>query len=89
MSLREEQYRALLKSRQFLTSLLSSSTRPKTILELKNGAYSCLRHFPMLDEKGKPIFSSDPFCDAADEAKGVSLAGTSAEPQKEKKRTTV
>jgi len=29
--------------------------------ELKARAYSCLRHFPFLDERGEPIFSRDGF----------------------------
>jgi hypothetical protein len=28
---------------------------------LREKAYSCLRHFPFLDNKGAPIFSGDDF----------------------------
>lgn len=61
MSLRYEQYRALRSSRDFLTSLLHSSTRPRTAKELKARAYACLRHYPMLTEAGQPLFSQDSF----------------------------
>jgi hypothetical protein len=61
MSLRYEQCYALYKTRNFLRDLLDSSARPKTVKELKARAYSCLRHFPFLDERGAPIFSRDDF----------------------------
>lgn len=60
MSLRYEQENALLKTRDFLRRLLTTD-RPKTISELKAEALSCLRHFPPLDENGRPIFSRDKF----------------------------
>ena len=61
MSLRNEQYKSLIRTREFLRSLLTTETRPKTVKELKEKAYRCLRHFPTLDEHGKPLFSQDPF----------------------------
>jgi hypothetical protein len=61
MSLRHEQYHALKKTREFLRELLDSKTRPKTSQEFKDKAYSCLRHFPFLDQNGKPMFSQDDF----------------------------
>jgi hypothetical protein len=61
MSLKFEQCYALYKTQNFLRSLLHSDTRPKTVKELKARAYSCLRHFPFLDERGEPIFSRDGF----------------------------
>jgi hypothetical protein len=61
MSLRSEQQYALYKTRNFLRDLLDSSTRPKTVKELKDRAYSCLRHFPFLDERGNPMWSQDEF----------------------------
>lgn len=61
MSLRAEQYYALKKTREFLRELLVAKTRPKTSQEFKDKAYSCLRHFPYLDEHGKPMFSQDDF----------------------------
>lgn len=61
MSLRYENYYALYKTREFLRDLLSTDTRPKTVKELKDRAYSCLRHYPFLKENGEPIFSKDDF----------------------------
>lgn len=61
MSLRYENYYALYKTREFLRDLLHSSTRPKTGKELKDRAYSCLRHFPFLKDNGEPMFSQDEF----------------------------
>ena len=61
MSLRSEQYVALKRTHSFLRDLMSSDTRPKTVQELKDRAYSCLRHFPFLDGHGKPKFSQDDF----------------------------
>jgi len=63
MSLRYEQYSALLKSKEFLLDLLYPNKRPKTIKELKQRSLDCLRHFPPLDEQGKPILSNDSFMD--------------------------
>ena len=59
MSLRYEQYNALRKSRDFLRSLLSPETRPKTVKELREKAHRCLRHFPPLHESGQPLWSLD------------------------------
>lgn len=62
MSLRYEQYRSLVKTRDFLRSLLGGpAERPRTVAQLKAGALACLRHFPFLDERGQPHFSSDGF----------------------------
>jgi hypothetical protein len=61
MSLRAEQYYALRKTQAFLRDLLYKETRPKKAGELKERAYSCLRHFPYLDDNGKPMFSLDDF----------------------------
>jgi hypothetical protein len=61
MSLKFEQYRSLKMTREFMWDLLDPQKRPKTVLELKKRAGNCLRHFPMLTEKGKPIFSRDNF----------------------------
>jgi hypothetical protein len=61
VSLRREQYNALKKAQGFLRDLLSTETRPKKVSELRDRAYSCLRHFPFLDDDGKPIFSEDDF----------------------------
>jgi len=61
MSLRREQYWALKKSHDFLRDLLFTDSRPKTVKELKHRASACLRHFPFLDDDGKPMFSGDGF----------------------------
>ena len=61
MSLRREQYWALKKTQDFLRDLLLPDTRPKKVSELKARAYSCLRHYPHLDDDGKPMFSKDDF----------------------------
>jgi hypothetical protein len=61
MSLRSEQYWALKKTQAFLRDLLFPDTRPKKASELKERAYRCLKHFPFLDDDGKPMFSKDDF----------------------------
>jgi hypothetical protein len=61
MSLRREQYYALKKTQTFLRDLLFTDTRPKKVSELKARAHSCLRHYPFLDNDGKPMFSRDGF----------------------------
>jgi hypothetical protein len=63
MSLRYEQYNSLIKTQNFLRDLLFTDTRPKSVKELKQRAYSCLRHYPFLKENGEPMFSQDPFSD--------------------------
>lgn len=40
-----------------------TTKRQKTIHELKEQAYHCLKHFPALSESGKPHFSMDKFTD--------------------------
>jgi hypothetical protein len=61
MSLRREQYWALKKTQDFLRDLLFTETRPKKVSELKERAYRCLKHFPFLDDNGRPMFSRDGF----------------------------
>ena len=61
MSLRNEQYRALLTTREFLRSLLVASETPKVPSSIRKQAYRCLKHYPFLDEDGKPSFSKDDF----------------------------
>jgi len=61
MSLKYEQCYSLVKTQRFLRDLMHSSTRPKTVKEMRDRAYSCLRHFPFLDERGNPIWSQDGF----------------------------
>jgi hypothetical protein len=61
MSLRYEQRNALKKCRDLLYDLLDPKARPKSVKELRQRASSALRHFPMLDERGEPLWSDDPF----------------------------
>lgn len=67
MSLKNEQYNSLKKTRKFLVSIFEDKekTKSRKVQELKRDlkkeAYSCLRHFPFLDSTGKPIFSNDEF----------------------------
>jgi hypothetical protein len=61
MSLRYEQRRALLRSRELLYDLLNPQKRPKTVKELRERASSAVRHFPPLDERGEPMWSQDEF----------------------------
>jgi hypothetical protein len=61
MSLKYEQRRALLKSRDLLRDLLDPKRRPKTVKELRERAACALRHFPFLDERGEPLWSQDEF----------------------------
>ena len=63
MSLRFEQYSALLRSREFLRDLLTTDKYPKTKKEMRERAHRCLRHYPFLETSGKPMFSQDPFPD--------------------------
>ena len=55
MSTKEENYYSLLITREFLRDLLNPKKRPKTIKELRKNVLRCLRHYPFLDEKGKPL----------------------------------
>jgi hypothetical protein len=61
MSLRFEQRNALLKARNLLRDCLDPQKRPKTVKQLRERAYSALRHFPFLDERGEPLWSQDEF----------------------------
>jgi len=61
VSLRNEQYRALLKTRAFLYDLCDPRKRPKSVAEMRQRVRSCTKHFPHLDEHGKPEFSKDGF----------------------------
>jgi hypothetical protein len=61
MSLRYEQENALLLTRELLLDLLNTTTRPKTVKELKERARRCLRHYPPLTQDGEPMFSNDEF----------------------------
>jgi len=56
MSLKYEQYHSLKMTKEFLQELLMK-TKPRK--EIKEKIRMCLRHFPVLEDSGKPIFSSD------------------------------
>ena len=58
MSLRYEQYRALHDTLRLLMDIHRQDVK---LGELKDRAYNCLRHYPLLDERGEPMFSNDPF----------------------------
>lgn len=60
MSLRQEQYWAIQRTRDFLRELL----RWKGYMnkkEVRERAYRCLKHFPFLHENGQPMWSKDEF----------------------------
>lgn len=61
MSLRYEQYRSLHRTRQFLLKILETPHKQWTSKELKQQASDCLRHYPILNVQGKPLFSQDDF----------------------------
>lgn len=58
MSLRYEQYRALISTRKFLTELMLGNGHTK---DDRERARCCLRHFPILLRNGEPLFSNDEF----------------------------
>lgn len=59
MSLRYEQYRSLVETRQLLHDIIVG--RAGNTHEVKARASMCARHFPYLDETGAPMFSNDGF----------------------------
>lgn len=59
MSLRYEQYNAIKLTKILLYDLLDTQNRPRRVHELKQRVYKCLRHYPILTERGEPIFSKD------------------------------
>ena len=61
MSLKFEQCWALARTRSLLYDLVTPECRPKTVKELRNRVFRCLRHFPPLTDTGEPMFSSDGF----------------------------
>lgn len=60
MSLRNEQYRSLKRTHAFLCALLCREFK-RVPSAVRDEAVRCLRHYPFLDEHGKPMFSNDPF----------------------------
>lgn len=61
MSLRNEQYRALKYTKEFIYELFDPKTYPKTKTEMRKRASRVIKHFPPLEESGKPMFSRDNF----------------------------
>ena len=61
VSLRYEQYRALMMTREFLRDLLTVERYPKNKREMRERVSQCLRHYPYLYESGQPIWSQDDF----------------------------
>ena len=61
VSLRYEQRRALLRTRELLWDMLDPNRRPKTVKELRMRVFCAMRHFPLLDERGEPLWSQDDF----------------------------
>lgn len=59
MSIKVEQFRSLKITKEFLRDLVDPKERPKNVKEMKERVFGCLRHFPPLDENGKPRFSAD------------------------------
>jgi hypothetical protein len=43
--------------------MLDPKKMPPTIRGLKEAVSRCLKHFPPLDENGRPLFSNDDFTD--------------------------
>lgn len=60
MSLRYEQFNALKRTQEFLRLILAGK-QPKTKTEMREMAYRCIKHFPFLNEHGKPLWSQDEF----------------------------
>ena len=60
MSLRYEQYNALLRTREFLRELIRWEGRMNKG-EVRKKACACLHHYPFLDKKGQPYWSRDPY----------------------------
>lgn len=59
MSIRIEQFRSLLYTRKLLVEWLDPKLRPKGVEQMKVRVLQALRHFPPLEENGRPIFSKD------------------------------
>ena len=60
MSLRAEQYRALKRTRELLSRLMIPG-EPGVSPHIRKQARDCAKHFPLLDDHGKPMFSKDGF----------------------------
>jgi hypothetical protein len=63
MSVRCQQHNSLLRARSLLREILNRPLRSWTAKEIKAKSDSALKHFPQLEESGKPVFSDDDFED--------------------------
>lgn len=70
MSLRYEQERALLMARELLADLITKPQRLLVRSVVRQRAASALKHYPLLEESGKPIWSQDDFALPKDPIKG-------------------
>ena len=64
MSLRYEQYNALKRTRALLGQFMLAKKKDlirTPIRELRKEVYRCLKHFPMLDDRGQPYWNEDDF----------------------------
>lgn len=57
MSLKNEQYNSLKMTHEFLMKILLIKSKNLRLSDMKEEASRCLRHYPFLDQNGKPIFS--------------------------------
>ena len=61
MSLRSEQYNAMIRTREFLRDLMDPAITKRVPKEIRERAYRCIRHYPHCDSNGIPRFSIDPY----------------------------
>jgi hypothetical protein len=61
MSLRNEQYRSLEKTKRFLFDLCANKYRASKPGLIRHMAADCLRHYPPLDNNGRPLFANDEY----------------------------
>lgn len=61
MSLRDQQYKAIQRTRTLLADLINAQKTPRVPRAVRDRAYSCLKHYPHADPNGVPVFSRDPF----------------------------
>ena len=59
MSIRIEQYWALVNAQNLLCSLLDPKQTPGIPGKIRRQAHACLRHYPPFDINGVPLFSQD------------------------------
>lgn len=59
MTTLNESYNALKKSKGFLTQILLKPFNTWTAKTIKEEASNCLKHYPFLNEEGKPLWHDD------------------------------